>query len=138
MKTCNRCSISKDESAFYKAAKTKDGLQHACKECCKPMHRAYNARAFESRKSKRMEYQQTNGLRYNVWKAQQKCALCEESTPCCLDLHHLDPAQKEVTISNVVQYWSWKRLKMEIDKCIVVCSNCHRKIHAGMIHLDVA
>ena len=30
---------------------------------------------------------------------------------------------------------SFKKLKPEIDKCILVCSNCHREIHAGLINI---
>lgn len=133
MKTCNRCNIEEELTQFYKAARTKDGHQHTCKECCKPMHKAYNAKMFDARKSKRTSYRADNVARYRVWKAKQACACCGERETCCLDLHHPDPNEKEVTVSNVISYWSWERLKTEIDKCIVVCSNCHRKIHAGVI-----
>lgn len=32
--------------------------------------------------------------------------------------------------------FSWDRVKIELDKCILVCSNCHREIHDGMVKLE--
>lgn len=45
-----------------------------------------------------------------------------------LTFHHLDPKEKDFTISG--KSWSVERLKKEVDKCIMVCSNCHIEIHA--------
>lgn len=44
-----------------------------------------------------------------------------------LEFHHLDPNEKDFTISG--KSWSFERLKKEVDKCILVCSNCHNEIH---------
>jgi hypothetical protein len=48
-----------------------------------------------------------------------------------LDFHHLDPTTKEV--ENEFRSWSWERILLEIDKCILVCANCHREIHAELL-----
>src|SRR3989344_2561872 len=66
------------------------------------------------------------------------CVLCGENTPACLDFHHRDTDKKERSLSNAVKIWGWgiKRLKKEIEKCIVLCSNCHRKVHAGIIAVN--
>lgn len=138
MKCCSRCKISKPLTDYYKSSKMKDGLQTSCKE---GMAESYQ----RSRKAKLQHYRDVQDLRvqqnvdrFREWKAKQKCACCPESDPCCLDLHHLDPAEKEAAVSDVMRFWSWERLTEEIDKCIVVCRNCHAKIHAGKIVLDVA
>lgn len=47
-----------------------------------------------------------------------------------LEFHHLDPSEKDFTISG--KSWSFERLKKEVDKCILVCSNCHIEIHEEM------
>ena len=47
-----------------------------------------------------------------------------------LDFHHLDPSQKEDWKS--FRNWGWKRLEAELTKCILLCSNCHRKEHARL------
>ena len=44
-----------------------------------------------------------------------------------LEFHHKDPNEKDFTISG--KSWSFERLKNEVDKCILVCSNCHCEIH---------
>jgi hypothetical protein len=55
---------------------------------------------------------------------------CEEKDRACLDFHHRDPALKEVSIPRAINNsWSIDRLKRELDKCDVVCANCHRKLH---------
>ena len=63
-----------------------------------------------------------------------KCEVCGYSR--CLkamDFHHLDPNEKEFTISSKIR--GLDKLYEEVDKCILVCSNCHREIHAGTITL---
>jgi predicted HNH restriction endonuclease len=49
-----------------------------------------------------------------------------------LDFHHRDPAQKDFAISQYGHSRSWERVRKELDKCVIVCANCHREIHAGM------
>ena len=44
-----------------------------------------------------------------------------------LEFHHIDPNGKDFSIGG--KSWSFERLKIEVDKCILVCSNCHREIH---------
>ena len=48
-----------------------------------------------------------------------------------LTFHHLDPMKKDITISGTTI--SFEKLKNEVDKCELVCHNCHGEIHAGMI-----
>ena len=44
-----------------------------------------------------------------------------------LDFHHRNPDEKDFSIGG--KSWSFERLKNEVDKCILVCANCHREIH---------
>jgi len=48
----------------------------------------------------------------------------------CLDFHHVNPEEKDVGLGRILA-GSWKRIEAEIDKCIVLCSNCHRTVHRG-------
>lgn len=62
------------------------------------------------------------------------CLLCPEKTPCCLSAHHLDPSGKDFDISMACKKGvSIEALKAELEKCVCVCENCHRKIHAGVL-----
>ena len=51
-----------------------------------------------------------------------------------LSFHHLNPEIKESTISH--NSWGLERCKKEVDKCILVCSNCHGEIHEGIIEIN--
>lgn len=61
-----------------------------------------------------------------------KCEICGYNKCIqALEFHHLDPTQKDFSISGGTK--SFERLKPEVDKCILVCSNCHKEIHAGLV-----
>ena len=70
-------------------------------------------------------------------KSQLVCTQCHERHIACLEFHHLDPSKKERAISIMINNgWSQENVKKEIDKCIVLCSNCHKKIHWEKRFLD--
>lgn len=72
---------------------------------------------------------------YQDIKVGLKCTKCEESHISCLDFHHLDKDSKESTVSYMAASGiSKKRILEEIDKCIVLCANCHRKLHHDENH----
>lgn len=75
---------------------------------------------------------------YKEWKEKQSCYVCQEDATECLDLHHLDSNEKEYLVSRLVAFGSMSRMKKEIAKCVVLCSNCHRKVHSGRISLAPA
>jgi DNA-binding Lrp family transcriptional regulator len=61
-----------------------------------------------------------------------KCKICEyDKCIGALEFHHLDPNEKDFRISSGIK--KWELVKKEIEKCILVCSNCHREIHYGLI-----
>lgn len=60
-----------------------------------------------------------------------KCQICGyDRCIQALDFHHLNPDEKDFSLSSSSK--SLDELKKEADKCILVCSNCHREIHAGL------
>jgi len=62
-------------------------------------------------------------------KVERGCHDCGSKAlpPYCYDFDHRDPASKEWNISELVRkVSSMQRIADEIDKCDVVCSNCHR------------
>ena len=78
------------------------------------------------------------------WRKRAKIKLVEYKggkCQCCgynkcidaLEFHHLDKKEKDFTISG--KSWSFEKIKKETDKCILVCSNCHKEIHAGLIEI---
>lgn len=69
------------------------------------------------------------------YKAERGCLFCGENEPICLDLHHKNPNKKIASIAWLVTNRSMETIKKEIQKCVVVCSNCHRKLHADILSL---
>jgi hypothetical protein len=65
------------------------------------------------------------------WLETQKvaCIRCGEADPACLDFHHRNPDEKELTLSLAIARASLKRIQAEVVKCDVLCANCHRKVH---------
>lgn len=63
-------------------------------------------------------------------KSTLKCSICPENTPCCLDFHHLCPENKKFAIGDIIKMKiSKEEVLEEMEKCEVMCSNCHRKYH---------
>jgi hypothetical protein len=50
-----------------------------------------------------------------------------------LQFHHLNPEEKDFSISG--KSLSFEKLKNEVDKCLLVCANCHGEIHEGLVKL---
>ena len=61
------------------------------------------------------------------------CTVCglkyDGTNGAIFDFHHVDQTQKEFVISRMSR--KWESLKPELDKCDLVCANCHRVYHAG-------
>ena len=57
---------------------------------------------------------------------------CQES----MDMHHLDPTEKEFPLSSIrANPMSWKKIVVELRKCVMLCRNCHGEIHAGLVQI---
>ena len=62
-----------------------------------------------------------------------RCAICSyDKFNGALDFHHLDPKEKDFALSGSGITKSWAKVKEELDKCILLCANCHREVHGGL------
>jgi predicted HNH restriction endonuclease len=62
-----------------------------------------------------------------------KCELCGyHRCKDALEFHHLEESSKRFGVSSKGYTRSWEKVKQELDKCILVCANCHRELHAGI------
>ena len=140
MKVCNRCKEAKPFSEFHKNKTKEDGMQPRCKLCVKASDAAYYIKHKQKIQPARAVYQRAvrRGVAGKIqqFKLASRCAVCGESEPACLDFHHLDPATKDFTIGEASSHGaSWNKVKIEIAKCLVLCANCHRKVHVGVVQL---
>ena len=53
-----------------------------------------------------------------------------------LEFHHLSSSDKDFGISSKGYTRSWAKIQEELDKCLLLCANCHREFHAGMQLLE--
>ncbi len=59
-----------------------------------------------------------------------KCERCQyDKCLSAMDFHHLDPNEKDFGLAKNGHTRSWEKVKLELDKCILVCCRCHREIH---------
>jgi hypothetical protein len=64
-----------------------------------------------------------------------KCSICGyDKYFGSMEFHHLDPSKKDFGISDGRCY-NFNKIKIELDKCILVCSNCHKEIHGGITNI---
>ena len=128
-KKCTKCKIEKNLNKFYKSQKY---YRSHCKDCMKQYFKQNENNIKQYREKRLKEIKQW----YNGYKSTLKCRYCDEDFTECLEFHHLKP---ETKIDNVVYMVhngvSLEKIKKEMDKCIVVCANCHRKIHYGRIKI---
>ena len=65
-----------------------------------------------------------------------KCQICGyDKCIQALDFHHVNPEEKEFDFKGNTNR-SWATTRNEIQKCILLCANCHREVHAGLIDLE--
>lgn len=137
-KICCHCKVPKDYSEFSKKKTAKDGLQSRCNQCMKiTMLKVYGLdKSGWNEKSKIQKGRKREWI--NEIKIARGCLCCEEIDFSCLEFHHADPSEKEDTVSNMAaDKASDSRIREEIEKCLVLCANCHRKVHTGSILMIV-
>ena len=137
-KICSRCGKQKGlaEFAFCRSKGRSPNHRRAdCKEC----HRVLKRKHYSEKREQYQRTQQRRNKRVRKWMDEYKrshpCEECGESHIATLTFHHKDPTQKEfnLSISYVRKVGSEKLLK-EIEKCRVLCFNCHAKLHYNERH----
>lgn len=130
-KLCKRLNHEVPITLFNTNPKT--GKVHSwCKICVKD----YDHERHKNQRTKIMAQKKIRKQDINNWymelKSKLECSLCPESHPACLTFHHTDPTTKETEVAQAVAWhWSKERILKEIEKCIVLCFNCHAKHHFG-------
>ncbi len=128
-KTCNRCEKDLPLSEYQKASRNRDGLQHTCKSC----RAAADRQRYKTTNKKQKIRERVTRIRSEIsdYKHERGCACCDETEPVALDFHHPND-DKEFNIGQQIGL-SEAKIWEEIAKCVVVCANCHRKIHANIL-----
>jgi hypothetical protein len=94
----------------------------------------YNKSWYQRHKAKRLASNYERKARmyelYQEIKSTLRCADCGENHPAALHFHHKNPKEKEFNVADFVRSGkSVEALHREIEKCVVLCANCHAKRH---------
>ena len=127
-KICSRCKEELSVDFFNKRNSRKDGLQSECIGCKKEIqdnwYRNNNVEHYKNIKIHRNKAKQ----RLFDYLSDKKCEDCPENDPIVLEFNHLDPSIKEHEISWMASHgFAWDKMIIEINKCEILCCNCHRK-----------
>jgi hypothetical protein len=134
MKTCSKCNKEKSFTEFHFSKSKKDGYSSYCKKCSCEAANKYNKKNINLVIDRAKEKRDQIKLIVNNIKNKYGCYFCSEKDACCLDFHHPNDNKKD-NISYLTMAKNIDKLFEEINKCIVICSNCHRKFHAGKLSI---
>jgi hypothetical protein len=131
MKECSKCKIDKENIEFGISSRTKDGSNSWCKLCVRERSKQWYERNKEKANKKSSKRSQDRRNWINEIKQQLKCIKCEENHIACLEFHHLNPIEKKFEIGRAINQIGIEKEEIlkEIEKCIILCSNCHKKFH---------
>lgn len=151
--SCSKCKEFKDENLFHNNKARHNGKSAYCIPCDNERKKRYSktekGKAGSRRRSS--EYRKKNPKK--VARAQKEsrvkrqkivnnykkggCVVCGYNKCSeALDLHHLDGSTKTETVANLVFSRGIEALEEELKKCVVLCANCHREHHAGVLDLS--
>jgi hypothetical protein len=125
MKNCTDCNEEKSLGDFT-YDKSRSRHLSKCRTCMAKRTNAYRL--------KNMDKWRNDSKKHNIkwkevvdnWKS-QGCAKCGESRLHLIDAHHTDPELKDFSVGTTMR--GIEITKLELEKCIPLCSNCHRDFH---------
>ena len=133
-RVCSNCGCTKGLEEFTKNSSCVEGRTQCCKDC---VNSSQNLKASMNpdykemrRNSARRGKERTRARMLEYHGGTLSCADCKFTSEIysVFDYHHLDPLTKEHTVSSILD-WKWETIKTEMDKCELLCANCHRIRH---------
>ena len=110
--TPRKCSCGETDPTKFYGNKT---------TVCSTCHSSYTVARGQKQRARALQYK--GGA----------CILCGFSRySAALDFHHKDPARKDPSFGSM-RGWSWERIQIEIDACVILCKCCHAAYHAGQL-----
>lgn len=125
MKTCPKCNRSDVEFNL----KTKNGKvvqQTYCKECNKLYQKNHYLQNKKTYREKDKQHVKNRYQNFLVFMQDKSCMDCGHKDPRVLEFDHRDPATKKANVAVLVRSNSWESVSLEMEKCDIVCCNCHR------------
>lgn len=135
LRVCKICKLeaysTKDLEKFKSHPASKYGRKLICKQCHSiqlTKHRKENRDKVNAYNKAKGRTNKIKGILLKGGKCEH-CGLSYNTTNATIfDFHHVKPLDKEFRMGGVV-ISSLKRFLKELEKCILLCSNCHRLVH---------
>jgi hypothetical protein len=115
-KICTSCKEEKLISDFYQQKDRKNGSS-SCRKCFD----RYCINRWKKRKIEAVNYKGNSCV---------DCGIKHPDFPAgVFEFHHIDPNEKDVDWTKL-RLRSWDKITHELDKCVMLCANCHRMRHS--------
>ena len=130
-KVCNVCGVEKALTEYHPNKVCTKGVTGTCRICTAEKKRAWYA----ANRKRRQEVANKANRDLKIKAIEYMGGVCldckKEYPPCVMQFHHLDEQTKD---ENPSYYRYWPKLKAELDKCVMLCANCHLIRHHGGNH----
>jgi len=118
--SCCKCRLTKPEKEFFLSGKR---ISSYCKKC----HVSHHYETHTLKKKELIKYKGGKCINCNLESNDENYVV--------FDFHHLDPSKKEMSVKVVNK--GLDKLKKEADKCMLLCSNCHRLEHKRLFNSGI-
>lgn len=126
-KVCRKCGVEKELSDFHPHKGCSQGVRGSCRDCVRERINEW----YSDNRERRQEVATASKRAIKARAVEYmggKCADCGGVFhQCVMQFHHLDPHTKERNPSHF--FTSWNKAKVELDKCVMLCANCHMVRH---------
>ena len=134
MKKCRICKQEKPYSEYTKNKTKKDGYTCECSICRRKEARERYARKKEQYLAATKRKQRDRKAQVDAMRG--PCVVCGWfEYPEAIDFHHIDPSTKEGNVGTMTASAGMDKIRAEVAKCVCLCANCHRGVHAGKVSL---
>lgn len=131
LRRCGRCGNVKPLAAFAWRRTARGQYHNMCRPCHSAHHREHylaNKQRYVDQARARKDDLRRERTEYLLhYFESHPCTDCGERDPVVLEFDHLDAEAKAFTIGQALSDRNWRSILDEIEKCEVVCANCHRR-----------
>ena len=126
-KTCCSChqELILNKENFAKHSRRKDGFQSQCRKCQKEYRKNHYDKNQQKYIKKAKRIREKLKIEFINWLKDKECIDCGNSDIRVLEFDHVK-GDKSYNISNKIGECRLEVLLEEIEKCDIVCANCHR------------
>lgn len=130
-KVCTRCKQEKNIEEFKFRYKAEGIRQPSCNVCSRKGNKKHydnNRDQYLNRAKNRKKVLSVENRQKRLdYLKEHPCVVCGEADPVVLEFDHIDRKTKRDNIAQMITQREWPVILAEIEKCQVMCANCHRR-----------